>query len=198
VTPGSSTARRRAAVFLDRDGTLIEDRGHLCDPSEVVFYPQAFGALRSLQERFLLFIVTNQRGVAEGLLTRQDVDRVNAHVLARFAQEGVTITDVYCCPHTREEGCQCIKPKPYFIQEAVRQYGVRPEESFAVGDHPHDADFAQNVGGTGIFVLTGHGEKHQHELSDDTIVAADIEEAATCILARCGDPGHAEPAARPG
>ena len=192
MTLTSPTTRLRSAVFLDRDGTLIEDRGHLRDPSEVVFFPQTFNALRALQERFLLFIVTNQRGIAEGLLTLQDVDRVNAHVVSRLAQEGVTITDVYCCPHTREEGCQCIKPKPYFILEAARQYGVRPEESFAIGDHPHDARFAQNVGGTGVFVLTGHGAKHLHELPDDTIVAADIEEAVKHILIRCGDPDHAE------
>ena len=79
----------RAAVFLDRDGTLIEDRGHLRNPSEVDFFASTFHALRRLQEQFLLFIVTNQSGVADGLISMRDVDRVNAHVIAQLADAGM-------------------------------------------------------------------------------------------------------------
>ena len=75
------TPRLHPAVFLDRDGTVIEDRGHLADPSEVVFYPDTVDALRRLQERFLLFLVTNQPWVARGILTPEEVDRVNAWVV---------------------------------------------------------------------------------------------------------------------
>lgn len=180
---------RRPAVFLDRDGTLIEDRGHLRDPAEVVFYPDALDALRRLQERFLLFIVTNQNGIAKGILTADEVDRVNAHVVARLQGGGVLIREVYTCPHQRSDGCGCIKPRPHFPRRAAAAYGVDLEASWSVGDHPSDAELARGVGGTGIFVLTGHGEKHRGEIPPDVPVAAGIGEAADLILGRRPTPG---------
>ena len=174
------------AVFLDRDGTIIEDRGDLHDPSQVVFLPGAFDALRRLQEDFLLFIVTNQSGIAKGAITRQDTDTVNAHVVAELAEAGIRVADVYVCPHRREDGCSCIKPHPHFLHQAATQYGVDLRQSFSVGDHPHDVELARAVGGRGIYVLTGHGEKHRTELPADAVVAGDIGQAAQGILAISG------------
>lgn len=170
------------AVFLDRDGTVIEDRGHLADSSEVVFYPDTGNALRRLQERFLLFLVTNQPWVARGILTREDVSRVNAGVVAHLAAHGVTITAVYVCPHERSDGCACIKPNPYFLHQAAGEYGVDLQRSFTVGDHPHDVEFARSVGARGVYVRTGHGSKHLGELRPDEIIVAGIGEAADWIL----------------
>ena len=172
----------RPAVFLDRDGTLIEERGHLADPSEVVFYPDAVEALRRLQEHFLLFLVTNQPWVARGILTLEDVNRVNARVVSHLATHGVTITAVYVCPHERSDGCSCIKPNPYFLHKAAAEHGVDLRRSFTVGDHPHDVEFARSVGARGIYVRTGHGSKHLGELRADEIVVAGIGEAADWIL----------------
>jgi D-glycero-D-manno-heptose 1,7-bisphosphate phosphatase len=174
------------AVFLDRDGTIIEDRGDLRDPSQAVFLQGAFDALRRLQEEFLLFVVTNQSGIAKGTITHEDTDIVNAHVVAELAEADIHITDVYVCPHRREDGCPCIKPHPHFLHKAAAQYGIDLRQSFSVGDHPHDVELARAAGGQGIYVLTGHGEKHLAELSPETVVAADIEEAAQHILAICG------------
>jgi len=176
----------RPAVFLDRDGTIIEDRGHLGDSSQVVFYPDAFDALRRLREHFLLFIVTNQRGIADGLFTRGDVDLVNAHVVDRLAEAGVQIAEVYVCPHRRADECACIKPKPYFLEEAAAAHGIDLRASFSVGDHPHDVLFASGVGASGVYVMTGHGEKHFGELPGDTVVVAGIKEAADHILDAAG------------
>lgn len=174
----------KAAVFLDRDGTIIEDRGHLREPSEAVFFPETFRSLRALQKHFLLFIVTNQSGIAQGVTTRKEVDCVNAHVVATLADEGVNIRDVYVCPHGRADGCRCIKPKPYFLRKAARSYGIDLRASFSVGDHPHDVQFARNVGGRGIYVLTGHGRKHLNELPEGTETATGIAEAAEMVLSR--------------
>jgi D-glycero-D-manno-heptose 1,7-bisphosphate phosphatase len=172
----------RPAVFLDRDGTVIEDRGHLADPSEVVFYPDTVEALRRLRERFLLFLVTNQPWVARGILTPEDVDRVNARVVSHLAEHGVVITAVYVCPHERSDGCSCIKPKPYFLRQAAVEHGVDLRKSFTVGDHPHDVEFARSVGARGVYVRTGHGSQHVGELAPDEIVTAGIAEAADWIL----------------
>jgi len=183
-----------AAVFLDRDGTIIEDRGHLRAPEEVVFFPGTFEALQKLQRHLLLFIVTNQPGVAEGLITRNDVDRVNAHVIAALAEQGVEIRDLYVCPHGRSEQCRCIKPKPYFLREAAERYGIDLSVSFTVGDHPHDVQLARNAGARGIYVLTGHGLKHLDDLPHETQIASGIAEAAEMILLRrAGAAGRRRP-----
>jgi histidinol-phosphate phosphatase family protein len=182
MSVSSRSDERRPAVFLDRDGTVIEDRGHLSHPSEVVFFPEAFAALRRLQDRFALFIVTNQPGIAEGTLRRSQVDEVNAHVVRRLGEAEVGIQDVYVCPHRRSDGCSCIKPKPYFLLQAAARHGVDLARSFVVGDHPHDVSLAHNAGACGVYVLTGHGPKHRDELPDNAVVTRGIAGASDWII----------------
>ncbi|MBM4149765.1 MAG: threonylcarbamoyl-AMP synthase [Lentisphaerae bacterium] len=177
------SAKLTPAVFLDRDGTIIEDRGHLRSPSEVVFFPDTVRALQRLHAHFRLFVVTHQRGIADGIVSSAEVARVNEHTVAELRRRGVVITEVYCCPHRRDEGCVCIKPKPYFLEEAARRYGLDLARSFVVGDHPHDVVLADNAGATGIYVLTGHGAKHRAELPECKAVVPGIREAADWILA---------------
>ena len=110
----SAQQDKRKAVFLDRDGTLIEDRGNLRYPDEVIFFDSTFQALNKLQEHFLLFIVSNQSGVAERAMTVEDVSRVNGCVVSQLANAGIQITEVYWCPHKRSDLCQCTKPNPFF------------------------------------------------------------------------------------
>lgn len=174
-----------AAVFLDRDGTIIEDRGHLRDPSDVVFFPETFEALQKLHDYFLLFIVTNQVGVAEGIITAGDVDRINRYIVSALAEREVVVTDVYACPHRRADNCPCIKPKPYFLRKAAERYGIDLGASFTVGDHPHDIQLARNAGAHGIYVLSGHGHKHRAEISDGAAVVAGIKQAAEKIMSSC-------------
>jgi len=173
---------RKAAIFLDRDGTIIEDRGYLRDASEIAFYPETFEALQRLQDRFLLFIVTNQTGVAKGVLTIKDVERINRRVIAALSERGIAVTDVYVCPHRRMDDCPCIKPKPYFLRKAAERYGIDLGLSFTIGDHPHDIQLARNAGARGIYVLSGHGRKHLAEISDGIEVVNGIKQAAEKII----------------
>ncbi len=177
-------SNRNAAIFLDRDGTIIEDRGHLRDPSDVVLFPGTFLALRKLQDYFLLFIVTNQAGIAEGKISLDDANRVNSGIVAALAEGGVEVTDVYVCPHRRSDNCHCIKPKPYFVKKAAKDYRIDLQRSFVVGDHPHDIQLARNVRARGVYVLTGHGRKHLTEVLDDTCIVPGIMEAAEKIATR--------------
>lgn len=174
------------AVFPDRDGTLIEDRGHLRSPSQVVFFPDTIAALQSLGQSFRLFIVTHQRGIAEGSLQAAEVAQVNDHVVRHLARAGICIERVYCCPHRRSDGCECIKPKAYYLCMAAREFGVNLSKSFVIGDHPHDVELARNAGATGVFVLTGHGTKHRQDLPAGALVTSGIREAATLILEKSG------------
>ena len=170
------------AVFLDRDGTIIEDRGHLRNPSEVVFFPETLEALWKLMEHFVLFIVTNQPGISKGLIRHNEVNRVNIHLIKTLAKEGIEITDTYVCPHSRTDDCVCIKPKPYFLKKAADDYHIDLRRSFVIGDHPHDVQLAGNAGARGIYLLTGHGRKHLPGLPEDTDVAAGIMQAAEKII----------------
>lgn len=175
---------RQPAVFLDRDGTLIEDRGHLSRPDEVVFLPGTFEALRRLQDQFLFFIVTNQSGVGKGIVTGEQVACVNSHVVSCLAAEGFRITTTYVCPHTRDNACLCIKPNPHFLRQAAEHFGVDLRRSFVVGDHPHDVELARRAGARGVYVLTGHGRKHLGELPPGEVVMLDLPAAAAWILAQ--------------
>jgi D-glycero-D-manno-heptose 1,7-bisphosphate phosphatase len=178
---------RAPAVFLDRDGTIIEDRGYLKHPDQVTFLPGAIQALLQLQTHFKLFMVTNQQGIAEGILSRDDVDTVNNYIIAQLQQAGIEIIATYVCPHRREDNCDCIKPKPFFLKKAATDYNINLNKSFVIGDHPHDVEFAYNVGACGIYVLTGHGERHKDKLQNDTIVVAGIKEATKIIINYSGN-----------
>lgn len=192
----------KPAVFLDRDGTIIEDRGHLRSPSEVVFYPDSVRALERLQEHFRLFVVTHQPGISAGLVSAGEVARVNAHVVDELRRAGVVITDVYCCPHRRDEGCACIKPHPFFLRQAADRYGLDLARSFVIGDHPHDVVLADHAGACGVYVRTGHGGRHLAEVRGRQAVVPGIREAAEWILAcrtmqqqEAHQPGRVEAAA---
>ena len=176
------TGKTKCAVFLDRDGTLIHDKGFITDPEEVVFYRLAFEALKMLQGRFELFVISNQSGIAKGMQSVKETEGVNRHVVRRLRAEGITLRDFYYCPHRREDDCRCIKPKPFFAQKAAADHGIRLSGSFSVGDHPHDVELARNFGGTGVYLLTGHGRKHTCDLRKNVFAAKNILAAAKYIL----------------
>lgn len=173
---------RKAAVFLDRDGTIIEDRGYLRSSSDVIFFPETVEALLRLSKHFLLFIVTNQPGIAKGFISREDVNHVNSWVVKRLAKSGVIITDIYVCPHERSNNCECIKPNPYFLIKAAKDYIIDIQKSFVIGDHPYDIQLAKNAGAYGIYVLSGHGSKHAAELPVNTEIVSGIMDAAKGII----------------
>jgi len=170
------------AVFLDRDGTIIEDRGYLSNSSQVVFFKKTVSSLRRLSAHFALFIVTNQSGVAKGTLSLQDVKRVNSYIVSYLARHGIPLLATYVCPHERVSACQCIKPNPYFLKKAERDFGIDLSRSFVIGDHPHDVELAKNAGANAIYLLSGHGMKHRDDISKDTEIASGIHDATEIIL----------------
>lgn len=171
----------KAAIFLDRDGTIIKDAGCINNPQDVEFFDESFTALLQLQERFLLFIITNQSGVSKGLTTVDEVKTVNDYVVEILKSKGINIEYVYCCPHSNEDNCICKKPNPYFIQQAEKLFQLDLKNSYIIGDHPSDALCGINAGITPIYLLTGHGEKHSHELNGDIMICENILEAANII-----------------
>jgi histidinol phosphatase-like enzyme len=102
--------------------------------------------------------------------------------MEHLASHGIEITEVYVCPHRRSDNCSCIKPKPYFLRLAAREYDVELARSYVVGDHPSDVELAANAGARGVYVLTGHGKKHRSELPGGVVVVPGIQQAADWIL----------------
>src|SRR3989304_8766740 len=98
------------AIFLDRDGTINEDIGDLYTPEKLVLIPRAIEALKLLQEKFLLFIITNQSGVGKGVFSSDQYMRFNDYFMNTLKKHGVVIKEVFCCPHIKEEKCVCRKP----------------------------------------------------------------------------------------
>jgi D-glycero-D-manno-heptose 1,7-bisphosphate phosphatase len=154
----------KKAVFLDRDGTIIKDKGYIADIKNVVFYNFTFECLRKIQKKYLLFIVTNQSGISKGLLTVNDLEHIHKHILKQLSENGIEIKEIYSCPHVKEDNCNCRKPNPYFINQAKESYNIDVKNSYVIGDHPSDIGLAINSGAKGIFVLTGHGQKHYNEI----------------------------------
>lgn len=170
------------AIFLDRDGTLIEDVGYIKSISDVRFFPDSFDSLRQLQQHFLLFIITNQSGIAKGLTTTDEVNQVNNYILSRLKEQNIYIREIFCCPHDTGDNCSCKKPHPYFIHQAAESYGLDLDHSYILGDHPSDAGCGINAGIHPVYLLTGHGQKHLHELHSDVRVCGNLSEATKFIL----------------
>lgn len=175
---------KHPAIFLDRDGTIINDVGYVKLASEVKFYPFAFKALDLLQENFLLFIITNQSGIAKELITEKEFSDVNKYILNTLKEQGIVIYDVFCCPHKSEDNCECKKPKTYFIEKACRLYNIDLSKSYIIGDHPSDVQCGINAGITPLYLLTGHGNKHKNEIDKNTIIFDNILEATKYITSK--------------
>ena len=153
------------AVFFDRDGTIIKDKGHISDIKDIVFYNYSFDCLKELQKKFLLFIITNQPGVAKGHINVESLDRIHTSILNKMGDHGINIKEIYCCTHKKEDYCLCRKPNTFFIDYAKDKFSIDLENSYIIGDHPSDIELAIRTKANGIYLLTGHGQKHYRELS---------------------------------
>jgi D-glycero-D-manno-heptose 1,7-bisphosphate phosphatase len=184
-----------AAVFLDRDGTLIEEVGYLDRTDRVVLYPYTVDAVRAFNRAGLLTVmVTNQSGVARGFFTEAIVEDVHRHIASLLAAGGARIDAYYHCPHhpagdVREYAvqCECRKPRQGLVDRAVRELGVDPLRSFVVGDRWADVGLARRSGGRGVLVRTGYGAAEEQRPRDGLVpdaVVNNLIEAASWILAR--------------
>lgn len=137
----------RPAAFLDRDGTIIEDRGYLGDPAGVTLLPGAVDALRALRDAgYLLIVITNQSGIARGIFSAGDLARVNARMRELLAAEGVTLDGLYFCPHGPDDACACRKPLPGMLHAAAEEHGIDLAASVSIGDQPRDAQAGAAAG----------------------------------------------------
>jgi D-glycero-D-manno-heptose 1,7-bisphosphate phosphatase len=158
--------RGRKAVFLDRDGTLIQDKDYLKDPDQVVLEQGAAEAVARLNRGgFAVVLVTNQSGVARGYYTEEDVAAVHRRLESLLDAEGARLDGLYYCPHYPEgvieeyrRSCSCRKPAGGMLLRAAEDLGIRLEGCYMIGDKLTDTKAARCEGLTGILVRTGYGE----------------------------------------
>ena len=177
----------RRAVFLDRDGTLIEEKEYLSDPANVVPFSGADSALLSLQNAgFALIIVSNQSGVGRGYFTLADVDRVNARMVELFSGSGVRFERVYIAPEAPSVPSRGRKPSPQFLFDARDEFGLDLSASYMIGDKLIDLECGWNAGvKKSLLVRTGYGRKLESAHPDalaSAIVVDDLAGAAKWIL----------------
>lgn len=151
----------RRAVFLDRDGTIIEDVGYLRTPADVRLLPGAAAALRRLnQQGIAAVVVTNQSGIARGLLSIEDYQAGERRLDELLRQSGAHLDGHFFCPHLPEATgpCECRKPGTLLYRQAAGQLGIDLGASWWVGDRLRDVLPAESLGGRGILIGNTEGE----------------------------------------
>jgi D-glycero-D-manno-heptose 1,7-bisphosphate phosphatase len=179
-------------VILDRDGTIIEEKNYLSDPSQVVLLPNASQGLKQMLSLGLgLVIATNQSGIGRGYFDRATADRVHMRMLELLLLEGVQldIDAIFVCPHVPDENCECRKPKTKLVQDAATKFGFLPAQSFMIGDKPCDIDLGKAVGATTFLVKTGYGASYAKKpdvqasyVVDDLKSAADVLKGIVSLI----------------
>jgi D-glycero-D-manno-heptose 1,7-bisphosphate phosphatase len=157
----------KPAVFLDRDGTLIEDVDYMNHLDQIEVFPWTVDALRLLHRAgFATVVVTNQSAVARGIVTEEFVRETHGALDARFAAGGARIDGYYYCPHHPDAvieryraGCRCRKPEAGMIEEAASDLGLDPSRSWMVGDRWLDVQTGHAAGARSILVRSGHAAR---------------------------------------
>ncbi|HTL16766.1 MAG TPA: HAD family hydrolase [Patescibacteria group bacterium] len=175
------------AVFLDRDGTLIEDRDYLCRPEDVRIFSGTGKALcRLILAGFELFIVSNQSGVGRGYFTMSDVQRVNERLIRDLAEENVRFKKIYVAPEAPDVPSYGRKPSPQFLLDAQKEFSLDLSQSFMIGDKLIDLECGWNAGvKKSILVRTGYGAELELSRPDELTrawVVDNLSAAADRIL----------------
>jgi len=186
----------RPAVFLDRDGTLIEEVGYPSRWNQIRIFPKSFEAVRILNEAgYSTIIVTNQSGVGRGYLTEAELKVLHTRIAEAFAAHHARIEAFYYCPHYLHSAdsryrmdCRCRKPAPGLALQAAADFDLDLSCSYMIGDKIDDLIFGRAIGASPILVLTGYGHESRKKLDGLEIrpaaVAADLRDAVDWIMAQ--------------
>ena len=186
----------RAAVFLDRDGTINEQMGYINHIDRFQMLPEVAPAIRTLNEaKVPVVVVTNQSGLARGYFPPELLTVVHEKMVAALAEEGAHVDGIYVCPHHPEakeeqyrQTCMCRKPKTGLFEQAARELEIDLEKSYVVGDRWSDLKAAVNCRAVPVLVLTGYGKGDYEYIGPQqevqpTFVARNLQEAVEWILA---------------
>lgn len=173
---------KRPAIFVDRDGTLIEEVNFLSRVEDLIVFPFTPPAIRSLKDAgFLVIVLTNQSGIGRGIYTVDDMHAVHDAIQTEV---GGLIDAFYYCPHLPDEGCSCRKPNLGMIEAAQRDFDIDMSGSWMIGDKNLDVWIAENAGIRSAMVMTGYGPSHVSTLERPaTVVVKNFGETVPTIIA---------------
>lgn len=185
----TQTTPLRRAIFIDRDGTLNEEVGYICSLDEFRLYDFAAESVRLVNEAgWLAIVVTSQAGVARGFYTEDFLAEVHDNMTAQLSRGGARVDAIYYCPHHPTDGelpyrqdCDCRKPKPGMLLQAAADFNLDLTECVVIGDRFRDYVMAQAVGGRGVLVLTGYGQK-ELESGGEAVAAQPPDHVAENLL----------------
>ncbi|MAH81032.1 MAG: hypothetical protein CMP39_05080 [Rickettsiales bacterium] len=152
------------AVFLDRDGVIIDDVNYLVDEKDVVVLPNVVDAIKIFRQfGFLVIVITNQSVVARGRCTEENVEYIHNHINSILDKDGAAIDAFYFCPHHPDfqykgvTHCNCRKPEIGLFEQAVKRYNIDVSQSYFVGDKESDIQAGKKIGVQTVGVRTGYG-----------------------------------------
>ena len=177
-------------LFLDRDGVVNVDHGYIYQPEKFEFIPGVFEACQAFhQAGYKIVIITNQSGIGRGYYTEEDFHHLTDWMKQEFANQGVPILDVYFCPHHPKKAqapylkvCDCRKPRPGMLLQAIAEHDLDAGESIMVGDKPSDMQAAANAGIRYKYLVTsGQALSEDDKVLADAVYAS-LPELASAIL----------------
>jgi D-glycero-D-manno-heptose 1,7-bisphosphate phosphatase len=183
---------RDRVVILDRDGTIVVDRGYLADPAGLEFLAGAAQGLRWFHENgYRLVVITNQSGVGRGFFALERVHAMNERLERMVEAIGARLTAIYYCPHAPEAGCDCRKPAQALLERAAAELRFDPQSAIVIGDKPSDIEFGRRAGARTILIAPAGpagpagpaapcGTAADEAVRPDA-VAADLAEAARIV-----------------
>lgn len=184
------------AFFLDRDGTINEDRGYISDISGIYIYPRSIKALKLIQEKgYMIIVVTNQAGVAMGYMTEKRVKEINKYMINELLKENIKIDALYYCPYHPKHGNKKYrrgsflrKPEPGMIIKASQDFKIDLKNSYMIGDKISDIEAGRKAGCKTVLVRTGFGEKSLEDLrfieASPDYISEDLYDAVKNIFKR--------------
>ena len=187
---GHAIPATSGAVFLDRDGVIVEDVNHLTEPGQLNLLPGVSEAISQMQDKFYIVVVTNQSGIARGLFSEETLLAIHTELARQLSAQGSILDYMYYCPHLDgaviseyDIRCDCRKPNPGMLLRAAKEWGIDLTQSYLVGDQWSDVTAGQRAGVTPIIVGDSRADK-----SAGVVSAADLLQAASFILAAATDP----------
>tara|TARA_B100001750_G_scaffold94208_1_gene74319 strand:+ start:2582 stop:3028 length:447 start_codon:yes stop_codon:yes gene_type:complete len=137
------------ALFIDRDGTIIKqiDGEYISSINQIELIETIFPAILMLQnEGYLIIMVTNQAGINKGILSKEQVDEINQHIIQSLKRQGIEVSAVYVCPHRTDEKCKCRKPEPGLLLKAAEEHNIDLGNSVIIGDSDKDTEAGLKAG----------------------------------------------------
>ena len=180
----------QAVVYLDRDGTLIEEKHYLAEPAQVRLLDGAGPAVARLNRAGIATVVlTNQSGVARGFFSEEDVHAVHRYLESLLADENACLDGIFYCPHLKtarleayRRDCNCRKPAPGMVAKAMESLKIADIPAYVVGDKETDLELAGNIHARAILVRTGYGSEVEARLADSNIAPELVADDLLCAV----------------